>query len=74
MQLKNSPGIDKIPILVVKYSSDYMLFGLCHIFNLPLSQGRFITDFKKAKVIPAHKKGKKIVNNYRLISLLLELS
>ena len=75
MQPKNSTGIDKIPISLVKSSSDYILFGLCHFFNLSLSQGQFITDFRKAKVIPVHKKGQKTnVNNYRLISLLPVLS
>ena len=75
MQPKNSTGIDEIPISVVKSSSDYIFFGLCHIFNLSLSQGRFIIDFKKAKVIPVHKKGQKTnVNNYRPISLLPVLS
>ena len=59
MQPKNSTGIDEIPISVVKSSSDYILFGLCHILNLSLSQGQFIIDFKKAKVIPVHKKGQK---------------
>ena len=54
MQPKNSTGIDEIPISVVKSSSDYILFGLCHIFNFSLSQGQFIIDFKKAKVIPLH--------------------
>ena len=75
MQPKNSTGIEEIPISVVKSSSDYILFGLCHIFNLSLSQGQFIIDFKKAKVIPVHKKGQKTnVNNYRPISLLPVLS
>ena len=75
MQPKNSTGIDEIPISVVKSSSDYILFGLCHIFNLSLSQGHFVTDFKKAKVIPVYKKGKKAnVNNYRPIRLLPVLS
>ena len=55
VQPKNSTGIDEIPISVVKSSSDYILFGLCHIFNLSLSQGQFIMDFKKAKVIPVHR-------------------
>ena len=59
MQPKNSSGINEIPISVVKSSSDYTLFGLCHILNLSLSQGQFITDFKKVKVIPVYKKGKK---------------
>ena len=59
MQLKNSTGIDEIPISVVKSSSDYILFGLCHIFDLSLSQGQFITDFNKAKVISVRKKEQK---------------
>ena len=68
MQPQNSTGIDEIPISVVKSSSDYILFGLCHIFNLSLSQGQFIIDFKKAKVIPVHKKGQKTnVNNYIVV-------
>ena len=75
MQPKNSTGIDEIPISVVKSSSDYILFDLRHIFNLSLSQGQFITDFKKAKVIPVHKKEQKTnVNNYWPISLLPVLS
>ena len=75
MQPKNSTGIDEIPISVVKSSSDYILFDLRHILNLSLSQGQFITDFKKAKVIPVHKKGQKTnANNYWPISLLPVLS
>ena len=75
MQSKNSTGIDEIPISVVKSSSDYILFGLCHIFNLSSSQDLFIIDFKKPKVIPVHKKGQKTnVNNYWPISLLPVLS
>ena len=75
MQPKSSTGIDEIPISVVKSSSEYILFGLCHILNLSLSQDQFITDFKKAKVIPVHKKGQKTnVNNYRPINLLPVLS
>ena len=75
MQSKNNTGIDKIPLSVVKSSSEYILFGLCHIFNLSLSQGQFVTDFKKAKVISVHKKGQKTnVNNYRTITLLPVLS
>ena len=48
---------------------------LCHIFNLSLGQSKFINEFKKAKVIPVHKKRSKTdVNNYRLISLLPVMS
>ena len=51
IQPKSSTGIDEIPISLVKSSSDYILFVLCHFFYLSLSQGRFIINFKKAKVI-----------------------
>ena len=65
---KNSTGIYEIPISVVKLSFDHKLFGLCHILNLSLSQGQFITDFKKVKVIPVHKKEQKTnVNNYQFV-------
>ena len=75
MQPRNSTGIDEIPKSVVKSSSDYILFGLCHILNLSLSQSQFIMNFKKGKVIYVRKKGKKTnVNNYWPISLLPVLS
>ena len=71
IQPKNSTGINEIPISVVKSSSDYMLFVLCHIFKLSLSQGQFITEFKKAKVITVHKKEQKTnVKNCLPIGLL----
>ena len=75
MQSKNSCGLDEIPMSILKRSPDNILFILCHIFNLSLAQGKFICDFKKAKVIPVHKKGSKLdVNNYRPISLLPVMS
>ena len=50
---------------ICKLSPDNILLILCHIFNLSLGQGIFINDFKKAKVIPEHKKDPKTdVNNY----------
>ena len=46
-----------------------------HIFNLSISQGKFIDSFKKSKVIPVYKKKEKSdMNNYRPISLLPVLS
>ena len=71
MQSKNSCGLDEIPTSILKLSSDNILLILCYIFNLSLGQGKFINEFKKAKVILVHKKGSKTdVNNYRPISLL----
>ena len=75
MQSKNSCGLDEIPMSILKLSSDNILLILCHIFNLSLGQGKFINEFKKAKIIPVHKKGSKTdINNYRPISLLPVMS
>ena len=75
MQPKNSCGLDEIPMSIVKLSPDNVLLILCHIFNISLAQGKYIDEFKKAKVIPVHKKGSKTdVNNYRPISLLPVMS
>ena len=71
MQSKNCCGLDEIPMSILKLSPDIILLTLCHIFNLSLGQGKFIDEFKKAKIIPVHEKGSKTdVNNYRPISLL----
>ena len=72
---KTSSGIDEIPFNVLKSTPDNILFALSHIFNLSLLNGKFIDNFKTAKVIPIHKKGSlSIVSNYRPISLLPTMS
>ena len=49
--------------------------ALSYIFNLSLSTGKVISDFKIAKVIPLYKKGDASdINNYRPISLLSNIS
>ena len=41
------------------------------IFQSYMKQGKFPTEWKKANVVPVHKKGgKQIVKNYRSVSLL----
>ena len=75
MQSKSSCGLEEVPMSIFKLSPDNILLILCHIFNLSLGQGKFINEFKKAKIIPVHKKGSKTnVNNYQPISLLLVMS
>ena len=40
------------------------------IFNDCLSHGRFASEWRKAEVAPAHKRGSHCLKNYRPISLL----
>ena len=52
-----------------------MLVALSHTFNLSLSTGKFIDEFKLAKVFPVLKKSDpRLMNNYRPISLLSRVS
>ena len=68
---KFSAGWDEIPSIVLKYLPLNALSALSFIFNQSLSQGKFISTFKHAKIIPIYKKGNaKNVTNYQPISLL----
>ena len=71
MKPKSSCGIDDIPSKVIKFTPNNILTALSHIFNLSLSQGKFIEHLKTAKIIPIYKKGdSKNITNYQPISLL----
>ena len=71
MKPKSSCGIHDIPSIVIKFTPNNILQALSHIFNLSLSQGKFIEHFKTAKIILIYKKGdSKNITNYRPISLL----
>ena len=72
---KLSAGFDEIPSKVLKSSPNIVLVALSHIFNLSRSAGKFIDDFKQAKVFPVSKTGDPcVMNNYRPISLLSYVS
>ena len=60
---------------MLKRSPYNILLALSHIFNLSLSQGKFIDCFKLATVCPVPKKShSNNINNYRPISLLSNFS
>ncbi|CAB3994109.1 RNA-directed DNA polymerase from mobile element jockey [Paramuricea clavata] len=69
--LNKAPGLDKIPIKLIKLAGDAIHDYLLHIFNLVLGTGIFPDDLKLAKIIPIHKEGDKAeCGNYRPISVI----
>ena len=70
-----SPGLDDIPVKLIKAVINYIALPLCHIFNTSLGSGIFPNDLKIAKIIPVFKKGDKSdLKNYRPISILSSFS
>ena len=68
---KSSTGLDNISPIVLKHFPLNIILCFVHIFNLSMSQGKFIKCFKYAKVVPIHKdKSRLDMGNYRPISLL----
>ena len=64
-------GHDGLSIRMLQMSSDCISKPLSIIFRNCLKTGYFPTAWKKANVVPAHKKGsKQILNNYRPVALL----
>lgn len=68
-------GWDGISSEVLKQSCDNLTPPITHICNISISNGTFPNFMKKAVVHPIYKNGdKKLVNNYRPISVLTTLS
>ena len=64
-------GLDMISIRVLKRCDKSISKPLDLIFQSCIKQGKFPTEWKKANVVPVHKKGdKQILKNYRPVSLL----
>ena len=55
MKHKLSAGIDVVPTKVLKSSPENVLVAPSHVFNVSSSKGKFINDFKTAKVCPVFK-------------------
>ena len=68
-------GPDEISPRFLKEGGPHIISSLTQLFNLSLSTGKYPSLWKKANVIPLHKKDSKSdVNNYRPISLLSTVS
>ena len=69
---KSSSGDDNINNILVKLSAPATIPYLASLINNSFIQGIFPDRLKRAKVIPMHKRGSRVVeNNYRPISLLI---
>ena len=70
-----SCGLDDIDSYVIKLAKEELTPAITHIVNLSLQTETFPTIWKKAKVIPLHKKKEVILpENYRPVALLSVLS
>ena len=64
-------GCDNISIAMIKICDITIVEPLCMIFDKCLTTGQYPSIWKKANIIPIHKKGsRQSKNNYRPISLL----
>ena len=70
-QNKSSTGLDNTSPNAFKHFPDKIINCYVHIFNLSITQGKFVERFKTAKVVPVYKsKEKHEMCNFRPISLL----
>ena len=66
-----SHGCDDISVTMIKICEDAIVEPLCMIFERCIETGIYPSSWKKANVVPIHKKGsRQCKNNYRPISLL----
>jgi len=72
---KRSCGPDEIPMSFVKDCNEILAPHLTRIFNYMVSTTWFPEEWKLAKIVPIHKKGKRdLVENFRPVSNLCTLS
>ena len=68
-------GLDRLPGRLLRAAAPCISQPLTFIINLSLKTGKFVTEWKHAKVLPLHKSGPTVeTNNYRPISILPILS
>ena len=71
LNVSKGTGLDKIPAKTLRVAADKNTPSLTYIFNLSISTGVFVDNWKDARVIPIYKGGdRRILGNYRPISIL----
>ena len=64
-------GHDNTLVRMVKLCTNYVAHSLTSIFQNSMAAGTFATQWKRANIVPIHKKNdKQIVSNYRPVSFL----
>lgn len=75
LDITKGAGTDNIPPYFLKSTAKAIHEPLCFLFNKCLREGVFPRVWKCARIVPVHKGGpKKVVENYRPISILPTLS
>ncbi len=75
IDVSKSTGLDKLPARFVRDSADIITPPFTHIMNLSITTAVVPKEFKKAKVIPLHKKNsRQDAGNFRPVSILPILS
>ena len=70
-----SPGIDEIPMFLIKSNKDLLSDVFSYLINLSMDSGIFPNSLKMSRVTCIHKKGsKKDICNYRPISVVSAVS
>ena len=71
LNVSKGTGLDKIPAKMLRIAADIIALSLTYIFNLSISTGVFVDNWKDARVIPIYKEGdRRILGNYGPISIL----
>ena len=71
LKTKSSQGFDNLSTFIIQKTLKEVAAPLTHIFNQSFLMGVFPDQMKIAKIVPVFKAGnKKILNNYRPISIL----
>ena len=74
LKTKKAYGCDGISPHFLKIDSDNLVNSLVQIFNFSLQNGTFPSEWKKASVLPLHKKeSRNLLKNYRPVSLILSI-